>query len=113
MLRDLAERLNYRYQLWLAERLGDRRGAGEPVLPRDGTEPASRMVLRHIFVLLCGIFILTGIGRIAGGLFPSASHGIALAVVVLAVFWCIVGLTTLASESISKRENRNDHNDRI
>jgi hypothetical protein len=68
------------------------------------------MVFRHIWTLLGGVIILTGIGRIAMQVVPTARFGIAVAVIVLASIWFIVGLTTLASEWITKRSDSDgDH----
>ncbi len=68
------------------------------------------MVLRHIWVLLCGILFLTLIGHTAVSFVPSARFGIGVAVVILASFWCIAGLVTVVSELITRRDdNENEH----
>lgn len=76
MIRDLLERFGYRYRLWVAERMGDKVGAGMPppsITTRN--EPASRMILRLLWVVVGGLALLAGLGRILSDVFPSARRG--------------------------------------
>jgi hypothetical protein len=115
MLSDIIERLNYRYRLWRAERFSDKVGAGvpPPIPASPKNEPVLQIVLRHVFALLGGIIVLTGLGRIVGSFVPSARFGIGVTVIVLVCFWCVIGLTSLASEWITKRSASRDENKRI
>src|SRR5687768_12289362 len=112
MLRDVLERLNYRYRSWLTERLGDKVGAGEsPLPPVDRKQSVSRMVLRHVWVLFFGMFIITLVGRAAASFVPSARFGIGVGVVIVAIFWFLVGVVTVTSELISRRQG-SDNDDK-
>lgn len=113
MMRDLIERLGYRYRLWIAERMGDKVGAGMPPVPiTTRNEPALRMVLRLLGVVAGGLVLLAGLGRILCDVFPTARHGIAIIVIVLAGIWCVAGLFVMAGEWLAKRSER-DNNDKI
>jgi len=109
MIREIVERFNYRYRLWLAENRAGKLGAGEDpssTLRADATAP--HLVIRHIFVLLCGLIIITGLGRLMMRILPEARSDISIGVIVVAAFWCIVGLVTLASQLISRKAAAGD-----
>ncbi len=71
------------------------------------------MLLRHVFALVGGIIVFTGLGRIVGSFIPSARFGIGVTVIVIVCFWSVAGLTSLASEWITKRSESRDKNKRI
>lgn len=88
-------------------------GAGiPPVLISPKNEPALRMVLRILWVLVGGLILLAGLGRIASDVFPTARQGVAIIVIVLASIWFAAGLFMMAGEWLSKRSER-DNNDKI
>lgn len=112
-MRDLIERFGYRYRLWVAERMGDKVGAGmPPPLITTKNEPASRMVLRLLWVVVGGLALLAGLGRILSEVFPTARSGIAMIVIILAGLWCVAGLFLIAGEWLAKR-SEGDNNDKI
>ena len=109
MMRDLIERFGYRYRLWIAERMGDKVGAGMPPVPiTTKNESALRMILRLLWVVVGGLVLLAGLGHILSDVFPAARRGIAI-VVVLAGIWCVAGLFVIAGEGLAKRSERDNH----
>lgn len=113
MMRDLIERFGYRYRLWVAERMGDKVGAGMPPVPiTTRNEPASRMILRLLWVVVGGLALLAGLGRILSDLFPTARPGIAIIVIVLPVSWCVAGVFVITGEWLAKR-SEGDGSDKI
>jgi hypothetical protein len=105
MMRDLIERFGYRYRLWVAEKRGERLGAGstsETLIYRED-EAVPKMVIRHIGALLGGILVLTGVGRTIVIHAPKAAFAVFVVVVVLVSLWIILGVFTLIGEWSAKK----------
>ena len=61
-MRELIERLSYRYRLWISERYGDGLGAGtQPLPPSPKTETASAMIFRFLWLIAGGVLLLAGL----------------------------------------------------
>ena len=91
--------------------MGDKVALGMPPAPiTTRNEPASRMILRLLWVVVGGLALLAGLGPILSDVFPSARPGIAIIVIVLAGLWCVAGLFLIAGEWLAKRsEGNNNH----
>jgi hypothetical protein len=60
-------------------------------------------------MLLCGLILLVGVGRIAAYALPTLSDGIGMIVIFLAFVWSAVGLFMMAGELLTKwRESHGD-----
>jgi hypothetical protein len=104
MLRELLDRFAYRYRLWLGESQGDKVGAGiAPPEISPKSEPAWRLILRILWMLVCGLVLLAWLGRTAAHAFPDLSDGITMIAIFLAIIWCGVALFMLAGELLTKR----------
>lgn len=106
MIRDLIERFTYRFQLWTRERKGEHLGAGDTrsltaIYRRDESIP--QMVIRHIGVLLGGIIVLTGVGRIIDTFAPKAAFVVFVALIILIPFWILAGVVVLIVEWSAKK----------
>jgi hypothetical protein len=113
-MRELLDRLGYRYRLWIGEQQGDKVGAGAPpvhISPKN--EPAWRMVLRFFWPFVGGVILLAGLGRVAARTFPGAREEIAITVIVLASVWCGTILFVIAGEWLAKRSERKDNDEVI
>jgi TRAP-type C4-dicarboxylate transport system permease small subunit len=109
MLRDLLDRLAYRYQLWRGESQGDKVGAGETppeVSPKN--ESAWQLVIRLLWVIAGGLILLAWLYRFAMRTFPSFSDGIPMIFIFLAVVWCGVGLFIMGGELLTKYSKSDD-----
>lgn len=114
MMRDLLNRLAYRYQLWSTERRSDNLGAGiSPPEVSPKSEAASRMAFRFLLMLICSLLILAGIARIAVRAFPAFSNGIVTIAIFLAVIWCGVGVFMMAGEILIKSKDHHEDDERI
>ena len=106
MIRDLFERFSYRLQLWSRERKEQYIGAG-------GTGPEARiyrkdesipqMVVRHVGVLLTGIIVIGGVGRIIDTFVPKAAFVVLMVSTVLMLFWIRAGIAGLTGEWSAKK----------
>ena len=110
-MRELIDRLRYRFVLWRRERREDLFGApgGDPYEeardtshyhdPRNVaiiTESTPRFVVRFAIVLFGGIAILAVIDCLVAVLWPPARHAADIIVVVLVAVWTIgIGFTML------------------
>ena len=103
MLRELFDRLAYRYRLWSDESRSDNLGAGvAPPEISPKSEPAWRLVLRLIQMLAGGLIFLAILYGFAMRTFPSLNDGIPMIFVFLAVVWCGVGLFMMGGELLTK-----------
>src|SRR6266404_1853776 len=103
MLRDLLDRLAYRYRLWSAESRSGNVGAGTaPPEISPKSEPAWRMILRFVWVIAGGLMLLATLYRLALRALPSLSDDIPMIFIFLAVIWCGVGLFMMAGELLTK-----------
>src|SRR5438128_5960013 len=109
MLRELVDRFSYRYRLWAGETQGDKVGAGmAPPTISTKDEPAWRLVLRFLWMLVCGLILLVALYRFAMRIFPSLSDGIPMIFIFLAVIWCAVGLFMMSGELLTKYSKSDD-----
>jgi hypothetical protein len=109
MLRELLDRLAYRYRLWSAESRGDNLGAGvarPEISPKS--EPAWRLVVRLLQMLAGGLIFLAILYSLAMRTFPSLSDGIPMIFIFLAVLWCAVGLFVMGGELLTKYSKSDD-----
>jgi hypothetical protein len=109
MLRDLLDRLAYRYRLWSAESRSDNLGAGAaPPEISPKSEPAWRLITRFLWVFAGGLIFLGALYRFAMRTFPSLSDGIPMIFIFLAVVWCAVGLFVMGGELLKKFRKSDD-----
>ncbi len=109
MLRDLLDRLAYRYRLWSAESRSDNLGAGTaPPEISPKSEPAWRMIIRFLWMIAGGLILLAALYRFAMRTFPSLSDGIPMIFIFLAVVWCGVGLFMVGGELLTKYSKSDD-----
>ena len=114
MLRDLLDRLAYRYRLWSAESRSDNLGAGTaPPELSPKREPAWRLIWRLLQMLASGLILLTFAYRFAIRTFPSLSDGIPMIFIFLAVVWCGVSLFIMGGELLTKFIKSDDDDKRI
>jgi hypothetical protein len=67
------------------------------------------MVFRFLWMLVCGLILLLGVGRIVAHALPTLSDGIGMIVIFLAVIWSAVGFFMMAGELLTKwRESHGD-----
>jgi len=114
MLREIIDRFAYRYRLFRNESQGDKLGAGTSppeISPKD--EPKWRMIFRLLGVLTFGLMLMSGLGRIAANAFPTAGHGIGIAVISLAIIWSAVGLFMIGGELLTKLSDSDGDDERI
>jgi hypothetical protein len=112
MLRELLDRLAYRYRLWSAESRSDNLGAG--TAPREispKSEPVWRLVLRLLQMLAGGLIFLAILYSFAMRTLPSLSDGIPMIFIFLAVVWCGVGLFMMGGELLTKL-SKSDEDDK-
>ena len=115
MLRDLLDRLAYRYRLWSAESRSDNVGAGT-ALPEISpkSEPAWRLIFRFLQMLAGGLIFLGILYRFAMHTFPTFSNGIPMTFIFLALVWCGVGLFLMGGELLTKwSETHSDDDEHI
>jgi hypothetical protein len=87
-MRELIERLSYRYRLWISERYGDGVGAGtQPLPPSPKSERTSAMIRRFLWLIVGGVLLLAGLGHVVSGEFPTVRGAILAAVIFLALVW--------------------------
>ncbi|HEY2569346.1 MAG TPA: hypothetical protein VGI25_08505, partial [Candidatus Udaeobacter sp.] len=73
-------------------------------------ESMPQMVVRYIGVLLGGIIILTGIGRLIVIYAPKAAFTVLVVLAVLVCVWIAAGVATLMGEwSAKKAQGAQDH----
>jgi hypothetical protein len=114
MLRDLLDRLAYRYRLWSAESRSDNLGAGvAPPEISPKSEPAWRLITRFLWVFAGGLIFLGVLYRLAMRTFPSLSDGIPMIFIFLAVVWCAVGLFVMGGELLTKFSKSDDEDKSI
>jgi hypothetical protein len=111
MMRDLIDRFSYRFQLWSRQQKEEYIGAGttQPVARiyrKDESIP--QMVIRHIGVLLGGIIVLTGVGRIIDAFAPKTGLVVFVALIVLIPFWVLAGVAALIGEWSAKKQQAAD-----
>src|SRR5581483_2277923 len=112
MLRDLLDRLAYRYRLWSAESRSGNLGAG--TAPPDispKAEPGWRLIFRFLQMLACGLILLAVLYQFAMRTFPSLSGGIPMIFIFLAGLGCAVGLFMMGGELLTKY-NKSDDDDK-
>lgn len=110
-MRELVERLRYRFQLWWREEREDfsralhfdapiagwREGAAretvarwnDPKLREVIRESTSRFVFRGVGLYLVGIIGLSGIGRLIGTFFPRTRFAVSVVFIVLLCLWTL------------------------
>jgi len=114
MLRDLLDRLAYRYRLWSAESRSDNLGAGAaPPEVSPKSEPVWRLVLRLLQMLAGGLIFLAILYGFAMRTFPSLSDGIPMIFIFLAVVWCGAGLFVMGGELLTKLSKSDEDDKRI
>jgi hypothetical protein len=114
MLRDLLDRLAYRYRLWSAESRSDNLGAGTaPPELSPKSESGSRLIFRFLQMLAGGLIFLAILYRFAMRTFPSLADGIPMIFIFLAVVWCGVGLFLMGGELLTKFSKSDDDDKRI
>ena len=114
MLRELVDRVAYRYRLWSAENRGENLGAGTaPPEISPKTEPAWRLILRILEMLAVGLISLAFLYRLAMHTFPGLSEGIPMIFIFLAVIWCGVSLFVMGGELLTKFSKTDDEDKRI
>ena len=106
-MRELIERFGYRFQLWTRERSEEHLGAGGTrsvarIYRKDESIP--QMVIRHIGVLLGGVIVLTGVGRIIDTFAPKAAFVVFVVLTILIPFWVLAGVATLIGEWSAKKQ---------
>ena len=115
MLRDLLDRLAYRYRLWSAESQSNNLGAGTaPAEISPKSEPAWRLIFRFLQMVAGGLIFLAILYRFAMHTFPSLADGIPMIFIFLAVVWCGVALFMMAGELLTKwNDAHSDDDERI
>lgn len=109
MLRELLDRLAYRYRLWSAESRSDNLGAGgvpSEISPKS--ESVWRLITRFLWIMAGGLIFLAALYRFAMRTFPGLSDGIPMIFIFLAVIWCGVGLFMMGGELLTKYSRSDD-----
>ena len=110
-MRELVERLRYRFQLWWREEREDFADALHFDAPIDGwredaarktvarwndpklreviREPTSRFIFRGVGLYLVGIIALSGIGRIIATFLPPARFAVSVSFIALLCLWTL------------------------
>ena len=64
-----------------------------------------QMVIRHIGVLVGGIIVLTGVGRVIDTIAPKAALVVFMALMILILFWVLAGVPALIGECSAKKRH--------
>ena len=109
MLRDLIDRLAYRYRLWVGETQGDKAGAGEsPPAISTKSESVWSLIGRMLQILIGGLILLWFAYRFAMQTFPNLSDGIPIFFIFLGAIWIGVGLFITGGELLTKSSRSDD-----
>jgi TRAP-type C4-dicarboxylate transport system permease small subunit len=109
MLREVLDRLAYRYRLWSAEGRSENLGAGAaPPEVSPKSESAWRLIIRFLWIMAGGLIFLAALYRFAMRTFPSLSDGIPMIFIFLAIVWCGVGLFMMGGELLTKYSRSDD-----